>query len=122
MPLATPTIRIALQKLFIPDLGRNVNRIYCHLKIATSSADRYAALPYRLDTGSDLMTIPIELADQFGIPFDKTVEVYPRTVAGYADKASYLSPVTFVFPAIPKLELIQTACSLRTISITVFFH
>jgi hypothetical protein len=98
-------IRIPLQKL--ARFNCEVFRIEFDLDVRSDvrpKTSKYQRLPFRLDTASDFTTIPIALAEELNIPFVKTKPVYPNTSAGKAEHPSYLSPLSFSFPAIPEIR------------------
>ena len=64
----------------------------------------FTEIPFRLDTGSDFMTIPQWLAEGQGIPYVKENPVWPLTAAGRAAEPSYISPVYFSFPQLPEWQ------------------
>jgi len=60
------------------------------------------SLSFRLDTGSDVTTIPIALARRMGIPFETAIQATPMTASGTARQPSFFSRVSFSLPALPQ--------------------
>ena len=71
---------------------------------------RSTELLFRLDTGTDFMTIPQWIAEREGIPFSKSYPIRPMTAAGRAEKDHFISPVYFSFPQLPDWEF-KAECS-----------
>jgi hypothetical protein len=65
-------IRIPLQPYFVD--GKAAPRPLVLLRVRSHYGD-YARIPCYLDTGADVTSIPISLAEQDGIPFQRTIEV-----------------------------------------------
>jgi hypothetical protein len=78
------------------------------LDIQAQSGD-FVSLPFRLDTGSDFMTIPWWMARKSGIPYSEQTELYPKTASGTAKQPSFISSVWFSFAELPKLTF-ETPC------------
>src|SRR5665213_2395833 len=78
----------------------DVYRIDLDLDVRTEG-EKYARIPFRLDSGSDFTTIPISLATKLNIRFSTKTPAYPNTAAGKAASPSYLSPIWFSIPALP---------------------
>src|SRR5260370_21956514 len=73
-------------KIRIPRQMRFVKGIACHrpavtLRVRSHYGD-FATLPFFIDTGADLTSIPIALAAKEGIPFRRTAEVMTRGLVG----------------------------------------
>jgi hypothetical protein len=103
-----PIFNVPLRREFIQDAGRYAYRIIFSVEIQDQFGN-FVPLPFRLDTGSDFTTLPIKFAHQFGIPFDKSHPISPRTGAGKAKQPSYLSPIWFSLPGFPRL-MFRTDC------------
>jgi hypothetical protein len=97
MASSQPQFRLPLKQTFIADVGQFAYRFIFRLEIRAEGGD-FTSLPFRLDTGTDFMTIPQHLANERGIPFQRDFPVYPKTAAGVAQEPSYISPVYFSFP------------------------
>ena len=106
--MAGPILRFPLTRHFISDAKRFAYRFAIRLEIQTDDGD-FVPLPFRLDSGSDFMTIPQWMARQIGIPFSEENGLFPRTAAGRASKPSFISPVEFSFPKLPRWKF-QTDC------------
>ncbi len=103
MAFRRPKIRLPLKRTFIPDLNKFAFRIVFVLDIRSPDGE-FNSVPFRLDTGTDFMTIPQWLAKKEGIPFAQDRPVWPMTAAGRATEVSYISPVCFSFPQLPQWE------------------
>ena len=63
----------------------------------STTSNQFVSMPVRLDTGAEFSTIPIHLADEHGIPFnrDQCIATYG---VGDDEISSYINPVEFRFP------------------------
>lgn len=101
-------IRIPLQR--VPTTaGYDAYRIKFLLDICGNRAAKSAHVGFRLDSGTDFTTIPIEVATRLGISFTKARPVHPNTAAGKAKLPSYLSPIHFSLPGLPQYDF-TTEC------------
>ncbi len=95
--VAGPILRFPLTRHYISDARRFAYRFSVRLEVQADNG-QFVPLPFRLDTGSDFMTIPQWMARQNGIRFSEESGLFPKTAAGRATKASFISPVEFSFP------------------------
>jgi hypothetical protein len=98
--VAAPTLRFPLSRHYISDARCFVYRLTVRLEVQ-SGQQEFVPLPFRLDSGSDFMTIPQWMARQNKIAFSEEAGLFPKTAAGRADKPSFISPVWFSFPQLP---------------------
>jgi len=63
--------------------------------LVRATDDRYATVPFRLDTGAELSTIPISIANDLGIAFKRHNEVKS---GGVGEASSFINCATFRFP------------------------
>lgn len=92
-----------MKRKFIGSVGKYAFRFILLLDMR-SPGRKFTEIPFRLDTGSDFMTIPQHLAKKEGIAFSTDSPVLPLTAAGRATKPSFLSPVYYSFPQLPQWE------------------
>lgn len=73
-----------------------------------SSHDDWKWLVFLFDSGTQLTTIPIAMAEQLSIPFatDRPVSVDGAVGTG----KGYLSPVLYSFPGLPELQFEALCC------------
>jgi hypothetical protein len=95
-----PILRFPLNRHYISDARRFAYRFTIRLEVQTGEG-QFVPLPFRLDSGSDFMTIPQWMARQNQITFSEETGLFPKTAAGRADKPSFISPVWFSFPQLP---------------------
>ena len=105
--MAKDSIRIPLVKLTFTSYDCDAYRLNFDLDIRMRG-NRYARLPFRLDTATDLTTIPITMAETLKIPFSRNKPIFPNTAAGTATEASFVSTMWFSFPAIPQWRFRST--------------
>ncbi|NUQ62227.1 MAG: hypothetical protein HUU20_07050 [Pirellulales bacterium] len=96
-------IHLPLKRTFIAGVGKFAYRFVFTLDVRSPEGE-FTEIPFRLDTGTDFMTIPQWMARAEGIPFRKDCPVQPMTAAGRAAKVSYISPVYFSFPQLPEWQ------------------
>ena len=106
--MAGPILRFPLTRHYIADARRFAYRFNMRLDVQNRSGD-FVPLPFRLDTGSDFMTIPQWIARQNDIAFSDEIALFPKTASGRADKPSYISPAWFSFPELGRWKF-QTDC------------
>ena len=106
--MADSILRFPITRHYISDVKRFAYRFNLRLEIESRDGE-FVSLPFRLDTGSDFMTIPQWMARTNNIPYSGRSPLFPNTASGRADKPSYLSPVEFSFPQLPKSKF-QTHC------------
>jgi hypothetical protein len=103
------TIQLPMKRKYIGDVRKYAFRFLLSLDIRGPDTD-YTALPFRLDTGTDFMTISQRMAREQGIPFSEDCPVFPLGASGRAKKPSFISPVYFSFPQLPDWEF-KTDCA-----------
>jgi len=103
-----PILRFPLTRHYISDAKRFAYRFAIRLEIRADDGS-FMPLPFRLDSGSDFMTIPQWMARQNGIPFSEDTGLFPKTAAGRANKPSFISPVEFSFPQLSRWKF-RTDC------------
>lgn len=103
-----PILRLPLTRHFISDGKLFAYRVSVRLQVQAGDG-RFVSLPYRLDTGSDFMTIPQWMARDNGISFSEDTGLFPRTAAGRATEPSFISPVEFSFPQLAEWKF-RTDC------------
>ena len=106
--MGSPILRFPLTRHYITEANRYAYRFKMMLEIETGKGG-FAPLPFRLDTGSDFMTIPQGMARTNGILFSAEVGLYPRTAAGPAHRPSFISRVSFSFPQLTAWKF-ETNC------------
>ena len=106
--MAGPILRFPLTRHYIADAKRFAYRFNIRLEVQTDAGE-FVPLPFRLDTGTDFMTIPQWMARNNGISYSEASGLYPKTAAGRADKPSFISPVSFSFPELPQWKF-ATQC------------
>jgi hypothetical protein len=97
-----------MKRVFIGDVGKFAYRFVFRLEVRDPRGE-FTDVPFRLDTGTDFMTIPQWMAKDEGISFSKQIPLRPMTAAGVAQKNCYLSPVYYSFPQLPKWQF-KTDC------------
>lgn len=99
--VAGPILRFPLTRHYVSDAKRFIHRVTLRLEVRAGGG-QFVSLPFRLDTGSDFMTLPQWMARQHGIVFSDEFGLFPRTAAGRATEPSFISPVDFSFPRLPE--------------------
>lgn len=97
--MAGPILRFPITRHYIADVKRFVYRFNLCLEIKNRNG-QFVSLPFRLDTGSDFMTIPQWLARKSDIDYSERTALFPKTASGRADQPSFVSPATYTFPAL----------------------
>ena len=98
-----PSFQLPLKRKFIGSVGKYAFRLLVLLDVRGPDG-RFTEIPFRLDTGSDFMIIPQDLALREGISFATDSPLLPLTAAGRAAKPSHMSPVYYSFPQLPRWE------------------
>ena len=106
--MAGPILRFPLTRHYISDAKRFAYRFTIRLEIQADDG-QFRPLPFRLDSGSDFMTIPQWMARQNNIAFSEETGLFPKTAAGRAGKPSYIAPVEFSFPQLVEWKF-ETDC------------
>ncbi len=106
--MAGPILRFPLTRHYVSDAKLFTYRFTIRLEVQAGDGD-FVPLPFRLDSGSDFMTIPQWMARQNGIAFSEKTGLFPKTAAGRATKPSFISPVGFSFPQLPEWKY-RTDC------------
>lgn len=106
--MAGPILRFPLTRHYLSDVRRFAYRFNVRLEVRADDG-QFVPLPFRLDSGSDFMTIPQWMARKNQISFSEGSGLFPKTAAGRAHKPSFISPVEFSFPQLPRWKF-RTEC------------
>lgn len=106
--MAGPILRFPITRHYIADVKRFVYRFNLRLEIRNRNG-QFVSLPFRLDTGSDFMTIPQWIARKNDIEYSERTALFPKTASGRADQPSFVSSATYSFPELSQW-MFETPC------------
>lgn len=105
MPAAVVAVPFLKRSLY----GTSVFELRLPLEIQTAPTT-FVSLPFLVDTGTHLTTIPIAEARWHSIPFAMNRPVFISGPTGRGSLAAYLSPLWFSFSALPHWQFKTLAC------------
>src|SRR5262245_30121581 len=77
------------------------------LQVRTKN-NAWAQLPFLLDTGSHLTTVPIGLADELQIPYTRDHRVRVQGTVGATE--GFITPIWFAFTSLPSVQFEARCC------------
>ncbi len=106
-----PLFRLPMTYLQVCDTGRvrHAFRFTFQLEIRREDG-KFVWHPFRLDTGTDFMTIPQWMANKFRIPFASNFPTRPNTGMGRASEDFYFGRACYSFPELSDWQF-EVDCS-----------
>lgn len=110
-------IKFPLQHPRVKSVGLRAFRIVFPNMDLSKDGGEFDRSPYefRLDTGTDFMTIPKDLAKRLGISLRGLPKVRPHSIEGKTKRLSWLTKLWFSFPELPDLKF-QANCLINPTS------